>query len=362
MNPSVEFQNRVVLVTGGTKGVGRGIAQAFLACGARVVVCGRRAPEAPVSVAGAQAEFVACDVREAGAVRELIDGIVSRHGRLDVLVSNAGGAPAADAASASPRFHEGIVRLNLLAPLHLAQAANGLMQRQEGGGVIVFIGSVSGLRPSPGTAAYGAAKAGVLSLATTLAVEWAPKVRVVAVSPGPVLTEQAHLHFGDAAGVAAVAGTIPAGRLAEPADVADACVFVASQRAAYMSGSNLLLHGGGERPAFLQAANARMASRSDAPEAGPGTPADGESVQDLVQQRKDPMKTGKRGWVLAGLALAAMVSGGLIASKAFDSARAAPQARTETFAEQNYPAAWQNMPPSHPLSWAAIFADRWAHH
>ncbi len=96
----------------------------------------------------------------------------------------------------------------------------------------------------------------MLSLTASLAVEWAPKVRVVAVSPGLVRTEQSHLHFGDDAGLAAVAATIPAGRLAEPADIALACLFVASPRAVYMSGGNLLLHGGGERPAFLSAATA----------------------------------------------------------------------------------------------------------
>jgi NAD(P)-dependent dehydrogenase (short-subunit alcohol dehydrogenase family) len=79
------------------------------------------------------------------------------------------------------------------------------------------------LRPSPGTAAYGAAKAAVLSLVSSLAVEWAPKVRVVAVSPGLVRTEQSHLHYGDEAGIAAVGATIPAGRMAEPADVARRC-------------------------------------------------------------------------------------------------------------------------------------------
>ncbi|MDN8915710.1 SDR family oxidoreductase, partial [Staphylococcus aureus] len=81
----------------------------------------------------------------------------------------------------------------------------------------------------PGTAAYGAAKAAVLSLVSSLAVEWAPKVRVVAVSPGLVRTEQSHLHFGDEAGIASVAQTIPAGRLAEPEDIANACLYVASQ-------------------------------------------------------------------------------------------------------------------------------------
>jgi len=82
----------------------------------------------------------------------------------------------------------------------------------------------------------------------------------VAVSPGLVRTEQSHLHYGDDAGIAAVGATIPAGRMAEPADIAAAVCWVASPQAAYMSGTNLLLHGGGERPAFLGASNAQGAS------------------------------------------------------------------------------------------------------
>lgn len=257
MDSSKAFDNHVVLVTGGTKGIGRGIAEAFLAAGAKVVVCARNAPATPPSAAGHRADFMPCDVREADAVKALVAAIVERHGRLDVLVNCAGGSPMVDAATASPRFHEGVIRLNLFAALHTAQAANAQMQQQAEGGVIIMIGSISALRPSPGTAAYGAAKAAVLSLASSLAVEWAPKVRVVAVSPGLVRTEQSNAHYGDAAGVAAVAATIPAGRMAEPADVAQACLFVASTRAAYISGTNLLLHGGGEKPAFLAAAQAK---------------------------------------------------------------------------------------------------------
>ena len=251
---------RVVLVTGGTKGIGRGIAEGFLERGDRVVVCARQPPDTLPASAGRCAEFIACDVKDVESIKALFAAVVERHGGLDVLVNNAGGSPPADAATASPRFHEGIVRLNLLAPLNLAQAANAQMQRQAGGGVIVFIGSISALRPSPYTAAYGAAKAGVLSLVSSLAIEWAPKVRVVAVSPGLVRTEQSHLHYGDDAGIAAVGATIPAGRMAEPADIAAAVCWVASPQAAYMSGTNLLLHGGGERPAFLGASNAQGAS------------------------------------------------------------------------------------------------------
>ncbi len=128
------------------------------------------------------------------------------------------------------------------------------MQAQKDGGVIVFVASVSALRPSPGTAAYGAAKAGVLSLVQSLAVEWAPKVRVVAVTPGLVRTEQSSIHYGDDADIAKVAATVPLGRMAEPSDIGDACVWLASSAAAYASGANLVLHGGGERPAFLAAA------------------------------------------------------------------------------------------------------------
>lgn len=250
---ALDFNNKVALVTGGARGVGRGVAQCFLAAGANVIVCGRNAPETPPEAQGCRAQFVHCDVREEQQVETLVQQIVKRHGRLDVLVANAGGAPPAEAASASPRFHNKIVGLNLLAPLLCAQHANRQMQQQQFGGVILFIGSVSGARPSPGTAAYGAAKAGLNALARSLAVEWAPRVRVLSVAAGMVQTEQAHLHFGGEAGVAAAAATVPLQRLAAPEDVGNACVFLASPLAAYASGVELMLHGGGEAPAFLEA-------------------------------------------------------------------------------------------------------------
>ena len=188
---SLDFTGKSVIVTGGTKGVGRGIAEAFLAAGADVVVCGRsEVPELP-SANGKTATFVQADVREVEAIDRVVTDTVSRFGKLDVLINNAGGAPFALAAKASPRFHEKILTLNLVSPLHFMQRANAQMQTQPGGGVIVNIASVSGVRPSPGTAAYGAAKAGLLSLTSSLAVEWAPKVRVVGIVAGLIATEQA---------------------------------------------------------------------------------------------------------------------------------------------------------------------------
>jgi NAD(P)-dependent dehydrogenase (short-subunit alcohol dehydrogenase family) len=251
---SIDFTDRVVLVTGGTRGIGRVLCESFLAAGADVVTCGRSEPDTLPRADGRVARFVAADVRDLGQIDALVEAAADG-GRLDVLVNNAGGSPHVDAATVSPRFSESIIALNLLAPLHLSQRANALMQQQPEGGSIVNIASISGERPSPGTAAYGAAKAGLLNLTRSLAVEWAPKVRVNAVTCGLILTESADLHYGDEAGVAAVAATIPAGRLGTPLDVARAAMFLASPLADYCSGASLLVHGGGEAPAFLDAAN-----------------------------------------------------------------------------------------------------------
>ncbi|MEO9138191.1 MAG: SDR family oxidoreductase [Jatrophihabitans sp.] len=241
-----KLDGAVVVVTGGARGVGLGISRVFAGAGARVIACGRTVPDAlPDGV-----EFATCDVREVDQVAALFDGLE----RVDVVVNNAGGSPFADAATASARFSDKIMQLNLLAPLAVAQAANAVMQRQAGGGSIVMISSVSGHRPSPGTAAYGAAKAGLDNLVGSLAVEWAPKVRVNSVVSGMVRTEQAHLHYGDEAGVAAVGRTVPLGRLAEPEEIGQCVAFLASPLASYVSGATLLAHGGGERPAFLDAA------------------------------------------------------------------------------------------------------------
>ncbi|MFL6023325.1 MAG: SDR family oxidoreductase [Marmoricola sp.] len=244
---SLDLNGHVVLVTGGQRGIGRGITEAFLAAGAAVVTCARSEVASPV----AGSTHVQCDVRDPEAVQAMVEQIVADHGRLDVLVNNAGGAPATDAATASPRFHDKIIALNLSSPLLVAQVANAVMQAQETGGSIVNITSISAHRPAPTIAAYAAAKAGLESLTKSLAMEWGPKVRVNSIEVGLCRTEQTDDHYGGDDRVAKIEATIPLGRMARPEEVGNVAVFLASPLASYVSGASVGCHGGGEPPVFL---------------------------------------------------------------------------------------------------------------
>jgi NAD(P)-dependent dehydrogenase (short-subunit alcohol dehydrogenase family) len=247
---SFGLTGRVVLVTGGVRGVGAGISAVFAQQGATVVTCARRPVE------GLPYEFHACDIRDDDAVKAMIDAVHDRHSKLDVVVNNAGGSPYVLTAESSANFNRKIIELNLLGTLFVSQHANDKMQSQQHGGSIVNITSVSGRRPTPGTAAYGAAKAGVENLTQTLAVEWAPKVRVNALVVGMVETEQAELFYGDAESIAAISANVPLGRLATPDDIGWAAAFLASDAASYISGAALEVHGGGEPPHYLATTSA----------------------------------------------------------------------------------------------------------
>ncbi len=244
---AIDLTGRVAIVTGGTRGLGKDIAGALAQAGCKVVVCGRNAPtDLPDGVS-----FVAADIRDPDQAKALVDEAVARHGRIDILVNNAGGSPAADAATASPRFFDSILKLNLHAPMYMAQAAYSHMVA-SGGGNVINIASVSGIRPSPGTAAYGAAKAGLLNLTQSLAQEWGPQgVRVNAIIAGLMQTETADLTYGDAQAQAAVGRSMPLGRMGTGSDIAGAVLWLCSDLASWVSGARINVDGGGERPYFL---------------------------------------------------------------------------------------------------------------
>lgn len=238
---------RVAIVTGGTRGLGRAISASLAEQGCKVIACARSEPDdLPEGV-----EFTAVDVRDPEAVEALVADIAERHGRIDIIVNNAGGSPESDAATASPRFAEAITKLNLLAPYYLSRAAFVHLEKSPGA-AIVNIASVSGIRPSPGTSIYGAAKAGLLSLTKSLAQEWGPKsIRVNAIIVGLAETETAADTYGSEEARAKIGASLPLGRMAQGDDVARAVLYLVSEASDYVSGAWLNVDGGGERPLFL---------------------------------------------------------------------------------------------------------------
>lgn len=246
-NISYDFAGRVAIVTGGTRGLGRQIAVRLAEAGCAVAVCGRNAPtDIPAGIV-----FFQADIRDPDQAKKFVDDVAARFGRLDILVNNAGGSPAGDIATASPRFIDAILKLNLAGPLYLAQAAYPHMAVCKSGS-IVNIASVSGARPSPGTVVYGAAKAGLLNLTQSLAQEWGRDgIRVNAIIAGLMTTENAEATYGDAEAQAAVGRSMPLGRMGVGDDLAGAVMWLSSDDAAWVSGARLQVDGGGERPYFL---------------------------------------------------------------------------------------------------------------
>ncbi len=233
-------------MTGGSRGIGREICEAFARAGARVHTCGRRPVETPFE--HEDIAFESVDVRDAEATEAWLGRCAAETGGFDVLVNNAGGAPSVASAEASPRFTKKILELNLSAPLVLSQQAHPHLMARESGGVIVNIVSISSQRPTPRSIAYGAAKAGLMNATTSLAVEWGPKIRVNCVVSGLVVTELSGDHYGGEETRARITRAIPAARFARAEEIAHAVLFLAAPDSTYVSGAALEVTGGGEWP------------------------------------------------------------------------------------------------------------------
>lgn len=248
--PSEDFTGKVALVTGGGSGIGRALALEYAARGGTVVVLGRRADPLQETVrlvedASGAASLVTCDVRDADAVLEAVDGVVDRHGRMDALVNSAAGNFTVPGERLSPNGWRAVIDIVLNGTFFCTRAAAPHMLA-AGDGSIVNVIATYAWHGHPGTVHSAAAKAGVLAMTRTLAVEWAARgVRVNCVAPGPTETEGAGaaLWATDAARDRVLA-SVPAGRFASPQEVADVTAFLLSDRARYITGEVLTIDGG----------------------------------------------------------------------------------------------------------------------
>ena len=238
------------IVTGGGSGIGKACALLLARLGAAVCIVERDADAAAGAVAeieqlGGMAITVVADARDADVAKEVARATQERFGRIDVLVNNVGGMFFSAAKDLTPGGWSSVIKLNLDTTFYFSQAAAPAM-RDAGQGAIVNIASVAGIYGSPRAAHYGAAKAAIINLTKTLALEWAPAVRVNAVAPDLIRTEGVAGLISEA-DQHRLAAEAPLGRLGLPEDVANAVVFLASDLASFITGQTIVIDGGSGR-------------------------------------------------------------------------------------------------------------------
>lgn len=245
---------RLALVTGGTRGIGRAIAEAMAAAGAHVIITGRdeakaRAAADAIAARGGKAGAIAADLADDDAIDALIPQAAERFGALDILVNNAGvdaDNPLVDQPLEDWRM---IMKVNLEVPFRLGvAAARGFFARAAGdgtAGAIINVASILGYRATLEAGAYVPAKHGLIGLTRQMALEWAGQgVRVNAIAPGLIKTDMTSGLWSNPAGEAYIRSRIPAGRIGLPEDIAGLAVFLASDAASFIHGETILVDGG----------------------------------------------------------------------------------------------------------------------
>ena len=246
----IDLAGKTALVTGASRGIGRTIAVGYAAAGADVAISARSADnlaetKAAVEALGRKAFAVPADVNDPDAIRRMVDDAVAALGHLDAVVNNAGGTsfmvPFTDL-----RFDgwTKVMRLNTESVVHVMQAV-GPHLLERGRGSVVNVASVAGLGGTPAVTPYASAKAAVVNLTRSVAIEWAPAgVRVNALCPGWTATDLNRALWENADVSAAMTATIPMGRWAQPEEMVGAAVFLASDASSYVTGQALVVDGG----------------------------------------------------------------------------------------------------------------------
>jgi NAD(P)-dependent dehydrogenase (short-subunit alcohol dehydrogenase family) len=255
INYNNELSGKIALVTGGTKGAGKAIAERLLQAGAIVIITARNAPEEAIS----NQHFIASDLSKAEEAQKVISEVLSTYGRLDILINNLGASstPAGGFAALNDEDWISTLQANLLAPVRLDRGFLPQMIDRKSG-VIIHIASIQGILPLyDSTLPYAASKAGLINYSKSLSKEVTPKgVRVLTVSPGWINTSASKDFLGEIArkanstveeaqqSVMSALGGIPYGRPAEPEEVAELVGFLVSPRANYLTGTNFVIDGG----------------------------------------------------------------------------------------------------------------------
>jgi NAD(P)-dependent dehydrogenase (short-subunit alcohol dehydrogenase family) len=244
-----DLTSRVVVVTGGTQGLGRAMVMAFAQCGAEVVIVSRSADScrevaAAVREAGGRATGRACHVGRWSQLEPLVDSIYEESGRIDVLVNNAGASPMyGRLTDVTEELWDKTIALNLKGPFRLS-ALVGERMVAGGGGSIINVSSVGAVRPTRDIVPYAAAKAGVNAMTVAFADALGPNVRVNAIMPGPFLTRISEAWDMDAVGE--LTRNFPLRRAGEPEEIVGAALYLASDASSYTTGTVLTVDGGSQ--------------------------------------------------------------------------------------------------------------------